>query len=247
MARAQADINSPYTFVKGLVTEANKLSEDLNLMTDGKNIDIKRNGSCERRKGLDIESAGYAQLTSSFRTSSSEAMKSVVWKNVNGNPAKSFLLCQTGNQITIYDLSFSPIVDGFVGGFNLSSYSINSTASANEPIGITAVTKYAILVNKYCEPLFLFFDEETEDLTIGTLILKIRDFAGLPDGLKIDERPTTLSLSHRYNLLNQGWSDNQTVVDIDLTGNGTIDGGNGSSGGGTTSDNGDTKITVEVV
>lgn len=49
---------------------------------------------------------------------------------------------------------------------------------------------------------------------------RIRDFNGVEDGLKVDERPVTLTDTHLYNLRNQGWSE-QVEVFIDDDGDHT--------------------------
>ena len=40
----------------------------------------------------------------------------------------------------------------------------------------------------------------------GNIIsIEIRDFLGVKDNLAVDEQPSSLSIAHEYNLLNQGW------------------------------------------
>lgn len=239
MARAQADINSPYTFVKGLVTEANKLNEDLNLMTDGDNINVLRNGSCVRRKGVDTEPLGEPVSSSTTHLIDANAIKVVPWKNVNGDPSKNICLVQTGLVVHFFDMSKTPLSSGWIAKIDLASYATDSAKMANEPIAATSTSLALIIVNRYCEPIWVMYDSETNELEVSNLVLKIRDFSGIPDGLRLAERPTTLSVAHQYNLLNQGWADEATSTQVDLTGEGTEAGGSGTTGGGTTSGSGD--------
>lgn len=44
-----------------------------------------------------------------------------------------------------------------------------------------------------------------DNATTSTFDLKVRDQWGVEDNLAVTERPTTLSVLHRYNLYNQGW------------------------------------------
>lgn len=241
MARAQADINSPYTFVRGLITEANRLSEDLNLMTDGENIALRRDGSCVRRKGIDTEFGGNTVSGTRQVIPNNHVVKAVTWKNVNGDPSKNICVVQAGTSLHFFDMSYVPLSDGFIDTVDMSQFSINTTNVASEPISATPTTLALLIVNKYCEPIWVIYDDETQELEVSNLILKIRDFGGLPDGLKIAEKPTTLSAAHQYNLLNQGWADTALSTAPDLTGDGTSTGGSGTTGGGTSVDSGDPK------
>jgi hypothetical protein len=46
---------------------------------------------------------------------------------------------------------------------------------------------------------------QVDSVTISSDSIKIRDQFGVEDGLDIDERPTSLSTTHKYNIVNQGW------------------------------------------
>jgi hypothetical protein len=49
---------------------------------------------------------------------------------------------------------------------------------------------------------------------VGRIFVKVRDVWGVDDGLGIDERPSTLSDTHYYNLFNQGWGELQTTKTV---------------------------------
>jgi hypothetical protein len=51
----------------------------------------------------------------------------------------------------------------------------------------------------------LEYDPDTDAISTSTVTLQVRDIWGVEDGLGVEERPTTFSASHRYNLFNQGW------------------------------------------
>ena len=203
-------------------------------MTDGNNIFINRDGSCERRLGFDIETGGSTIPQTETLLSNDKAIKAVTWKNVNGDPSKNFIIAQMGNDLHFFDAAAAPLSGGYIDSIDLSVYAISSL-SANEPIAIATTTMAAIITNKYCDPLWVIYNDTLAKFEVSTLVLKIRDFAGLPDGLKVAERPTTISVAHQYNLLNQGWADTATSTAPDYTGTATATGGEGSTGGGTTS------------
>lgn len=208
-------------------------------MTDGDNIYLRRNGSCVRRKGIDTEVGGSTITDTRQVIPDNHAVKAVEWKNVNGDPSKNICIVQAGTSLHFFDMSYVPLSDGWIDVVDISPFAINTTKAASEPIEAASTTLALVIVNKYCEPLWVMYDAETGELEVSNLILKIRDFAGLPDGLKIGERPGVLSASHYYNLLNQGWGDESTSTTPDYTGGGTSAGGSGTTGGGYTVDSGD--------
>ncbi len=234
MARAQSDLNSPYTFVKGLITEANRLAESENSMTDGNNVFINRDGSCERRLGFDIETGGSVVTETETLLSDDKAVKAIVWRNVNGDPAVNLIIAQMGTRLHFFDAASNPLSDGYLDTIDLMTYAV-STKAANEPISLATTSMSAIIANKYCDPIWVIYNRDRDELEVSSLVLKIRDFSGLPDGLKIAERPTTISVAHQYNLLNQGWADTDSSTAPDYTGYGSATGGEGSTGGGSSS------------
>lgn len=208
-------------------------------MTDGDNIYLRRNGSCVRRKGIDTEIGGSTITDTRQVIPDNHAVKAVEWKNVNGDPSKNICIVQAGTSLHFFDMSYVPLSNGWIDVVDISPFAINTTKAASEPIEAASTTLALVIVNKYCEPLWAMYDAETGELEVSNLILKIRDFSGIPDGLRLAERPTTLSVAHQYNLLNQGWADEATSTQVDLTGEGTEAGGSGTTGGGTTSGSGD--------
>lgn len=208
-------------------------------MTDGDNIYLRRNGSCVRRKGIDTEVGGSTITNTRQVIPDNHAVKAVEWKNVDGDPSKNICIVQAGTSLHFFDMSYVPLSDGWIDVIDMSPFAINTTKAASEPIEAASTTLALVIVNKYCEPIWVMYDAETGELEVSNLILKIRDFFGIPDGLRLAERPTTLSVAHQYNLLNQGWADEATSTQVDLTGEGTEAGGSGTTGGGTTSGSGD--------
>ena len=230
MPRAQSDLNSPYTFVKGLITEANKLSESENSMVDGANVTINRDGSCERRLGFDVEVAGGRVLDILF-VDNAVATVARAWNNVNGDASKNFCIVQVGLKISFFDFGVTPLSDGYIGEVDISPFCVSTTSAAKEAIQVAATGSALLIVNKYCDPLWVDYNVDTSTFTLSSIKLKMRDFGGLPDGFKISERPTSLSVLHLYNLLNQGWSDTLNEVGVDNSGSGTASGGSSSGGG----------------
>lgn len=199
-------------------------------MVSGANISINRDGSCERRAGLDVEVAGDKVVDILF-SDNSVTVIARTWKNVNGDASKNFCVVQIGTAIHFFNLGVTPLSDGYVGSIDISGFCVSTTKASKEPIQVSTIGSSLIIVNKYCDPLWVDFTTDTSTFTLSNIKLKMRDFSGLPDGLKITERPTTLSTLHLYNLMNQGWSDTLNEAGIDNTGYGTAAGGATTGGG----------------
>jgi hypothetical protein len=211
-------------------------------MVDGANLSINRDGSCERRLGLDVEVAGGAVEGISF---SDTAVATVVraWRNVNGDASKNFCIVQVGTDIHFFDFGVTPLSSGYIGFIDIRPYCVSTTNAAKEAIQVTATGSALVIVNKYCEPLWVIYNQETRTFSLSSRKLKMRDFAGFPDALKVNERPVLLSPAHLYNLLNQGWGDTINELGVDNSGSGTATGG-GSGGGGTSTGFGTETIEV---
>lgn len=236
MARAQQDISSPFTFVKGLITEANKLNEPDNSASDMLNVEVDHKGTAKKRKGLRPEPLGV--VVNSVIPSLDNAVAAIEWKNVNGRPNVNFLVLQAGTTLHFYNLDSSTISTAYIDSVDFSSVCVSVTSAAAAAIDGKSCSIGLICVNQYADPFIVIFDEDNNKFLLQKLVLKIRDFLGMPDGLRIDENPTTLSNPHFYNLMNQGWVEIGDSGLEDSTGSGT-EGGSPSTGGGGTIDSGD--------
>jgi hypothetical protein len=69
---------------------------------------------------------------------------------------------------------------------------------------VTGLGKFFV-ASAAINPLMISLNDDEVSVTVTPLLLRVRDFDGAPDGLTDKERPASLSPSHYYNLLNQGW------------------------------------------
>lgn len=231
MARAQQDLQSPFTFVKGLITEANKLNEPENSASDMLNIVVDSKGTASVRNGLQEEED--FEYVNTALSNIDQAVSTIEWKNVNGDPATNFLVLQMATKLFFYDLNALSISSGLIGTADFSSVCLSITDAGFSPIDGSAISLGLVCVNQYADPFIVFYDSEENEFVLSKLTIKIRDFIGLPDGLRIDENPEELSNPHFYNLMNQGWVRPGDSGLLDSSGNGT-DGGTPTTGGGTT-------------
>ena len=188
-------------FVKGLITEASPLTFPENASLDESNFVLNRDGSRQRRLGMDYEDSGdFVSTGYTNSTFDSVAITSFLWKNVGEDPALTVAVVQVGKKLYFLDAGLNAPSANVIGTITLSAVYDNS------PFQYSAIKGVLLLTNANDEggPSYISYDGAT--FTRNTFDLKIRDIWGVDDSLDTDERPSTLSNEHNYNLLNQGWT-----------------------------------------
>lgn len=204
---AEKQVNS---FVKGLITTASPLTYPENASLDEENFDLEINGSRRRRLGVDYE-VGYATTTSTFSDVELASAKQSfhVWEFPGGSNTVVLGIVRINYRLWFVNLlSSSPSANLMNQGNNIVLSGIDA-----EDIEVAIVNNFCVIVsNGLSRPIILSYDKNTDVVSVDYLDLKARDIWGVYDGLGVDERPTTLSSAHQYNLRNQGWSDKITTT-----------------------------------
>lgn len=158
------------------------------------------------------------------------------WPHPGGRTDLNFVVFQIGNAIIVRDWDNEPVtspsaiyehvvgttvfyLNGAPGGsVNGIVYKGSNLDSARSPLQAASGFGRLWFAGPYVLPFYLAYDPITRTLECRAVgydatdsealygRLAIRDFNGVPDGLRMDEQPTTLSPEHAYNLYNQGWS-----------------------------------------
>jgi hypothetical protein len=200
----QAKTNKLYrTFVKGLVTEASPLTYPEDTTLDELNTVPFRKGNRQRRYGIN-----YNPSNSTPRPYDSTRAKSeFVWAAVAAKPALTFLVVQNDNEVSFYDRSqqaFAANKKAFT--VDLNSYTRPGVSTAGAlPCHFAAGKGILFIVNQDVEPLSVSYDPNSDSISVNKIVIQMRDYEGVPDGLANDAEPSQLSVAHFYNLLNQGW------------------------------------------
>src|SRR5690554_5614941 len=93
----RAEIN---TFIQGLITEASPLNFPENASKDEENFELNRDGSRNRRLGMDVESLGIYRDTGISTEGINEAgISAFKWEEVSGDPSLEFLVLQFNRRI----------------------------------------------------------------------------------------------------------------------------------------------------
>lgn len=205
MARTKSSIEIN-RFIAGLVTDASPLTFPDNASLDEENFVLNLDGSRNRRLGLDYEQYSTPVTTSVTNADTIEqAVTSYKWDNAGGDPAKSILVVQVGNEIKFYNLDSTPISGGF-----LSTY-VFSGASTTQNFSYTTVDGILVVATGI-KNVTTFEYTSPSTVTASTTSLLIRDLFGVEDVIsvdlydRLDVRPSSTSNAHTYNLRNSTWA-----------------------------------------
>lgn len=196
-------------FIQGLITEASPLNFPPNATVDESNFVLNRDGTRNRRLGMDFEQ-GYQFLANntSIQALNEAPIVPFKWTNVGGNAQDNFLVVQSHLNLHIFDLNVESISgNGPIGFINLLAEGFTqaapfSYASVDGKL-IIAGGAYEIVVLSYKNGLFyaarkpllvrdVWGIQVTEDSQYETDV----QYRGLASA-KFD--------SHTYNLYNQSW------------------------------------------
>lgn len=194
-----------WTFVKGIITETSPLLYPENASIDEANFVLNRDGSRERRLGIDYEPAySLVNLGSPYATLSPTAISSFDWKGVGGVSSVTLSCVQVSSTLYFFDANETSQSSNQVGTVTLSASALYS------PLSYASTQGNLIVASKEIGQVVIsptFTAGVISGFTNTDIQLSIRDIYGVDDGLAIDERPLSLSDEHKYNLMNQGWTE----------------------------------------
>lgn len=198
------EVNS---FSKGLITEANVLAFPENASLVDENLLLNLDGSRQRRFGLGFESGGSGfELPFTTSTIATAAVSVHEWLNVANDTEVGLIVVQVGQYLLFFD-AFAETTSAVLKNSEniLELEDIDPTF----PIETANMDGYLVVVTGSKHINILTYDADNDVVSQSARNIKIRDRFGLDDSLEVDERPTTLSDEHKYNLLNQGWTEDR--------------------------------------
>lgn len=216
MARQNSPIEIS-NWVKGLITEASPLTYPENSSVDEVNFVLSKDGSRQRRFGMDFEIGSAPTNTTISDVEAS--INTFNWKNVGGDTTKEFLVIQIGNEITIMEVQDTL-------SYNIVHTKTWPAATSKARWSFTSVDGLLIVTTGEGVIRTLEFVNYSTFNWSETRLL-VRDSFGVADiwnnkdlksGQYIDTRPEELLDPHTYNLRNQTWgiprrSTGETIVD----------------------------------
>jgi len=196
--KSEKQINS---FIKGLITESNPLTYPENASMDEDNFVLNRDGSRSRRLGMEYEEDYQLNPLGTYSTNNISYHEWAI--SGGGSTTVSIGVVRVYNKLWFLNmLDRSPSTALLNGGVALEVDFLE-----NAPIESTVINNALIVVGEDLPyPVRITYDPATDTITQTPYTVLVRDFWGVYDGLVDNERPTVLSNTHNYNLLNQGWS-----------------------------------------
>lgn len=151
-----------------------------------------------------------------------------LWEAVNGDPDINYYVIQIDNLLMFHDASVNnPTTSPLDIAFNLGDQIPTGVTILPENFrcDFTNVKGALMVCNPAINPLMVRHTPDgDEDLTFSEINIYIRDFLGIGDGLRVDQRPKSIGKEelpaeptdeqvqaqlqgqrHEYNLYNQGW------------------------------------------
>jgi hypothetical protein len=201
---ARAGINKEVnTFVRGLITEANLLAFPENASVLDENWLLNLDGSRQRRFGLNFENGSQAVETAYTEdTIATVAVSFHEWRNVADDTGLGLAVVQIGRRLYFFDLNAEAVSATPKNGSDALELADIDPSFIVESANIDG---RLVIVTGEQHINVLTYDKDTDTVTQEARNIKIRDRFGVDDSLRVDQRPTTLSDTHEYNLKNQGW------------------------------------------
>jgi hypothetical protein len=192
------------SFVKGLITEASPLTFPENASIDEKNFVLNRNGSRSRRLGVDYE-GGYSLTSTGFSSAAIQTGKQSFhkWDTPGGNTTVAIGVVRILDKLWFMDLLTNAPSSNLLNGGS----AITLSGLGDADIETATINNKLIIVSEdLAYPILLSYNSTTDTVSQTTITVEVRDIWGVDDNLLVNERPSSLSDEHKYNLRNQGWS-----------------------------------------
>lgn len=215
----RADVN---TFVQGFITEASPLNFPANASVAEENFELNKDGTRDRRRGLDFEvNHGFILTNAKGLAYDSFGKGAYVWKNVGGDSNKEFIVLQVNNWIFFYNSQLQNISrDGYVGVIAIPAF------DGSKRLSFASVDGYLIIAGGVRNIAVISCNAANEILAEYQYI-RVRDVWGVqvPPGspdtaydFQVDYRGTINTPDQQiYNLQNQGWGITRRGGNFDST------------------------------
>lgn len=203
-------------FIRGLITESTGLNLPEDACTEIDNCILTQTGEVKRRLGINYEESH--QTTSVIRSNS--AISEFEWEGAGGTGSVTLVVVQVGNTLHFYETSDAGALSAQKKSFTVS---LNTflVSGAPDPGGSSCQFDFGngllFVTHPNLEPFFVEYDPVADTISTTQIDIKVRDTQGVEDSLRVDERPSTLSDLHKYNLFNQGWATTHNGFDVILT------------------------------
>lgn len=168
-------------FVGGLNTESSPLLFPEGTAKDLDNIDLNRDGSIKRRRGLDFETGSqYSQAQITSADLDSYGISTHEWSSVEGDDTLNFLVIQVGGILYFHDLGQSTLGTSGIGYIDLEPIKTREDYQ-DYTVSTTTGKGRLFIVSPGISPAYIQYNKETSQFTGAKLTLKIRDIDGIDE------------------------------------------------------------------
>ena len=191
-------------FTRGLITDSTGLNFPENAATDTDNCIYTIVGDVTRRLGIDYET-NFTTTTIDF---TNKAVNQYKWNNVGGDGLTQIVVEQVGSTLYFYRSSSATVAsplsaNKLASTIDLTLFTVGGTFDPAQECQFADGNGYLFVYHPAIDPVYCTYTAGV--ITAAPIVIKIRDFNGIPDSLADTTRPITLSDEHSYNLTNQGW------------------------------------------
>lgn len=206
----------------GISTEAPLTDWPEGFVMDCNNFDVLMDGSLKRRYGLAQETAAYNFHIETAGMTAGGKVISYLWEGAALVPTYKILVMQIGYMLylrfwdgkTVTTLSPNgrtdiDLVSMACSDFQLSTTNLTTKRSrmSMEACSFSSGMGRLYVTHKYLDPHVVELDTATLTFKMQPLLVIERDYLGVTDdGIPVDVQPKALTESHRYNLINRGWT-----------------------------------------
>jgi hypothetical protein len=197
------------SFNRGFTSDASPVNFPRDFSLDEDNYDLDIDGTRRRRRGLSQDTANT--FTSVVRASA-ERVRAFKWQSAANDTTANFVVVQLGRFIKFY----TDLEDATVGAeksfqIDLTGYKTVGTTDVEidaQVVDMAVARGELIIVGTFMEPILVVYDAAGDNIAVSMIQLRERDLFGIEDGIGNTIMPVTDTTgNHRYNLLNQGWTD----------------------------------------
>lgn len=195
-------------FTGGFVTQATALDFPENSAFDQNNVVFSELGIAQRRPGMDYENNFVLQAL----TSTEKAQVTYLWKNAAGDGNTNFVVHQNGDTLSFFNTNSQLSLSAGLSAntITLSSFEASGATSDNlnqNECQFSTGLGYLFVVHPYCDPFYILYNPSDGSFTSSIITFTVRDLIGIQEtGVLVNNRPTSLTAAHEYNLYNQGWN-----------------------------------------
>jgi hypothetical protein len=179
------------SFVKGLVTEASELTFPEGSLIDGQNFVLKRDGSLERRLGIDYENL-YEKISTGLTEEQISEGRSAFyrWNSPSGDSSLAIGVIRIYTKFWFIDLLKSNPSGNLL---NNGDY-IELSGLTTQDVQFANLNNQLVVVSQdLAKPISFIYNADTKKISIAELTIKIRDLFGVHDGYDPDVRPVYTS------------------------------------------------------